>query len=98
MGEDRWRTSADALAFAASPQAHRRDTRPTERIDGETKRRSRVVGIFPNNALVRPVGAILPDVHDERVAAKRRHPSEGSVAKPCTTGDNEPVATAVGGA
>ena len=57
------------LAFAAFPWAHWRkiwSTNPIERINKEIKRRSRVVGIVPNNAAaIRLVGAILLDMHDE---------------------------------
>ena len=75
-------------------------TNPIERIDKEIKRRSRVVGIFPNNAaVIRLVGAILLDMHDEWDAAERRYLSEGSMAKPYTTGgDNELVAALDSGA
>ncbi|HZF58734.1 MAG TPA: transposase [Rubrobacter sp.] len=87
---------AEVLAFAAFPRAHWRktwSTNPIERIDKEIKRRSRVDGIFPNNAaVIRLVGAILLDMHDEWDAAERRYLSEGSMAKPYTTGDNELVA------
>jgi putative transposase len=93
---------AEVLAFAAFPRAHWRktwSTNPIERIDKEIKRRSRVVGIFPNNAaVIRLVGAILLDMHDEWDAAERRYLSEGSMAKPYTTSDNELVAALDSGA
>ena len=93
---------AEVLAFAAFPRAHWRkiwSTNPIERINKEIKRRSRVVGIFPNNAaIIRLVGAILLDMHDEWVAAERRYLSEGSMAKLYTTGDNELVAALDSGA
>jgi putative transposase len=93
---------AEVLAFAAFPRAHWRkiwSTNPIERINKEIKRRSRVVGIFPNNAaVIRLVGAILLDMHDEWVAAERRYLSEGSMAKLYTTGDNELVAALDSGA
>ena len=92
----------EVLAFAAFPRAHWRkiwSTNPIERINKEIKRRSRVVGIFPNNAaVIRLVGAILLDMHDEWVAAERRYLSEGSMAKLYTTGDNELVAALDSGA
>jgi len=93
---------AEVLAFAAFPRAHWRkiwSTNPIERINKEIKRRSRVVGIFPDNAaVIRLVGAILLDMHDEWVAAERRYLSEGSMAKLYTTGDNELVAALNSGA
>ena len=60
---------AEVLAFADFPKAHWQkiwSTNPLERINKEIKRRSRVVGIFPNEAsAIRLVGAILADLHDE---------------------------------
>ena len=60
---------AEVLAFAAFPRTHWQkiwSTNPLERINKEIKRRSRVVGIFPNEAsAIRLVGAILADLHDE---------------------------------
>lgn len=90
MGEDHWRLGALAQDLAGQP--HRADQK-------EIKRRSRVVRIFPNNAaVIRLVGAILLDMHDEWVAAERRYLSEGSMAKLYTTGDNELVAALDSGA
>lgn len=84
---------AEVLAFAAMPKAHWRKiwaTNPIERVNKEIKRRSRVVGIFPNNAsVIRLVGAILLDMHDEWIAAERRYLSEGSMAKLYAT--DEPI-------
>ena len=75
---------ADVLAFAAFPRAHWQkfwSTNPLERINKETKRRSRVVGIFPNEAsAIRLVGAILGDLHDEWQATDRRYLSEDSMS------------------
>jgi putative transposase len=64
------------------------------------KRRSRVVGIFPNEAAaVRLCGAVLADMHDEWVASERRYFSERSMAilyperedSHATVGELEPV-------
>jgi transposase-like protein len=87
---------AEVLAFAAFPRAHWRkiwSTNPLERINKEIKRRSRVVGIFPNNAaVIRLVGSVLLDMHDEWIAGERRYLSEGSMAKLYAIDDNELIA------
>ena len=75
---------AEVLAFAGFPKAHWQkiwSTNPLERINKEIKRRSRVVGIFPNEAsAIRLVGAILADLHDEWQATDRRYLSEDSMS------------------
>ena len=67
---------AEVLAFAGFPRAHWQkiwSTNPPECINKEIKRRSRVVGIFPNApSAIRLVGAILADMHDERQATTPR--------------------------
>jgi putative transposase len=87
---------AEVLAFAAFPRAHWRkiwSTNPLERVNKEIKRRSRVVGIFPNTAaVIRLVGAILIDMHDEWIAGDRRYLSEGSMAKLNQTSDTGNIA------
>jgi len=87
---------AEVLAFTAFPREHWRkiwSTNPLERINKEIKRRSRVVGIFPNvAAVIRLVGSVLIDMHDEWIAGDRRYLSEGSMAKLYKTSDTEPVA------
>ena len=76
---------AEVLAFAAFPRAHWQkiwSTNPLERINKEIRRRSRVVGIFPNEAsAIRLVGAILADLHDEWQASDRRYLSEDSMSQ-----------------
>ena len=84
----------DLLAFSGFPQAHWRkiwSTNPLERLNGEIKRRTNVVGIFPNDAAVaRLVTAVIVETHDEWAVAERRYLSEGSMAKLYTAADPEP--------
>jgi putative transposase len=84
----------DLTAFASFPVAHWRklwSTNPLERLNKEVKRRTNVVGIFPNDAAVlRLAGAVLLEVHDEWQVAERRYLSEGSMAKLTQTSDDGP--------
>src|SRR4051794_29866518 len=86
----------DLLAFTGFPQAHWRkiwSTTPLERLNGEIKRRTNVVGVFPNDASVlRLVTAVIVETHDEWAVAERRYLSEESMAKINTpTADTTPT-------
>jgi putative transposase len=74
----------DILAFAGFPAKHWRQiwsTNPMERVNKEIKRRTDVVGVFPNPAaLLRLAGAVLVEQHDEWEAGDRRYLSEASMA------------------
>jgi putative transposase len=75
---------ADLTAFADFPQAHWRkiwSTNPIERLNREVKRRTDVVGIFPNtDALLRLSACVLIEAHDEWQDSDRRYLSEESMA------------------
>lgn len=90
-------TNTDVLAFTAFPREHWRQiwsNNPLERLNKEIRRRTNVVGISPNDpAVIRLVGAVLSDQHDEWAIA-RRYFSEASMAKLNKPRDTDPTVSA----
>ena len=75
---------ADVLAYMQFPAPHRakiHSTNPLERLNGEIKRRSEVVGIFPNEAaVVRLIGALLLEQNDEWTVQRARYMTLETIA------------------